>query len=553
MKNSRVIEVRVKCAEPELASQVANRVVDRFVESNYAARYDAMLSASRWLDRQLNDIRKRAKGSQKTLLSYREKYGIVDVDDRQNTFSVREGELIHHHAQAQADRIHFEALLLGAQAFGASSLPQLREKSIVQELASKSAEVSVSLSQGLVSYGINHPEILKLKSQRVELNRLAEEEEGKILGQLVSSLRAAEVREKSLAEEVRREGSLLKRVSQYAILRREAQADEDLYNVLYARVREAGIAAGSKSSNIRVIERAIVPSKASWPNLLLMVPIGLVVACLGGVAAGVAREGMDDSVRSPEDVIIAGGGPRLVLLPETGRNGRRISDGASLRPQSSACQRGMEDIERFMLEQPSSAAAESIRALMGLILLPKQRNKARVLLIASPYPGEGKTTVAYNLALGLAEKGPTCFVDADLRKPNVDNVGGIFAHYRGAVTARDIETPSGDSPNLTYVGSGTGPENPVSVLISDKFQRFMSAIRSRYEFVVIDSPPLLPYADGRFLAAIADGVVLLSYAGVTGRRAMESAVEILTQFSVPILGVVLNGVRVVDIPYRTYR
>jgi capsular exopolysaccharide synthesis family protein len=189
---------------------------------------------------------------------------------------------------------------------------------------------------------------------------------------------------------------------------------------------------------------------------------------------------------------------------------------------------------------------------MGLIMLTRQRNKSQVLLIASPFSREGKTTVAYNLALGLAEKGPTCFVDADLRKPNDGDVGGLFAHYRDAATAEELEAPSGDSGNLTCVSSGTGPENPISVLISDKFRRFTSAIRSRYEFVVIDSPPLLPYADGRFLAALADGAVLVGYAGLTARKSLVSAAEILAQQAVPILGVVLNGVRAVEIPYRGY-
>jgi uncharacterized protein involved in exopolysaccharide biosynthesis/Mrp family chromosome partitioning ATPase len=552
VRNSRVIEVLFKCSERELSAQIANTVVQRFIEDSNLARFDAVMQSSQWLTKQLEDVRNISRNSQALLKRYQEAHGIVDVDDRQNIFSERESELIHYHAQAQADKIQLKSLLMGVRLSGVGSVPQFRDNPITQQLAMKNADVSVLLSQALVTYGEKNPEIEKLRNQRAELEKQSEAHERNVLIQLQTSYRAAELREKTLADEVNQEAVLLNRASRYGILRRDAQAGEDLYNSLYARVKEAGIAAGSKSSNIRMIERGLVPFKASWPNLMFMLPIGLIVACLGGVAAGVVREGMDLSVRSPEDVSFVAGRARLVLLPETRRRGRRDDDGLAIRRALKGQGKNGVRVDRFMLEQPASASAESIRALMGLILLRRQRNKSQVLLIASPLSREGKTTVAYNLALGLAEKGPTCFVDADLRKPNDGDVGGLFAHYRDAATEEELEAPSGDSGNLTCVSSGTGPENPMSILISDKFRRFTSAIRSRYEFVVIDSPPLLPYADGRFLAALADGAVLVGYAGLTARKALVSAAEILTEQAVPILGVVLNGVRAVEIPYRAY-
>jgi uncharacterized protein involved in exopolysaccharide biosynthesis/Mrp family chromosome partitioning ATPase len=536
IRNSRVIEIIFKSCNPELASQIVNTVVQKFGDSDEFGRYDAVRKSSQWLTKQLEDVQNKARYSQLSLKRYREGYGIVDVDDTQNTFSERERELIHYHAQAQAERIQLEALLLGVRSFGVGSVPQFRDNPMTQQLALRSAEVSGLLSQALVIYGEKHPEIEKLRNELAEIRTLIEAHERNMLIEFKTSYGAAQAREKTLAEEVNQEAVLLNRVSRYGILRREAQADEDLYNSLYARVKEAGISAGSKSSNIRVIERGLVPSEATWPNLLLMLPIGLIVACFGGLAVGVVRNGIDGSVRSPEDLSFVASGPRLVLIPETRRGGWRNGDEPASGGTLNAERNAVVSVQRFMLEHPASAAAESIRSLMGLILLTKQKNRAKVLLIASPFPREGKTTVAYNLALGLAEKGPTCFVNADLRKPSDGVVGGLFAHYRNAATAEEIETPSGDCANLTYVGSGTGPENPISVLISDKFRRFTSAIRSRYEFIVIDSPPLLPYADGRFLAALADGAVLVGYAGLTGRKSFESAAEILTQQAVPILG-----------------
>jgi len=552
VRNSRVIEVLFKCSGRELSAEVANAVVQRFIDNSNHARFDAVMKSSQWLTKQLEDVRNISKQSQASLKRYRQEYGIVDVDEKQNIFSERETELIHYHAQAQAEKIQLKSLLMGVRSSGVGSVPQFRDNPITQQLALKGAEVSGLLSQALMIYGEKHPEIEKLRIELAELQNQSDAHERNMLIQFQTSYRLAELREKTLADEVNREATLLNRVSRYSILRRDSQAGEDLYNFLYARVKEAAIAAGSRSSNIRVIERGLVPFEASWPNLILMLPIGLLVACFGGFAAGVVREGMDVSVRSPEDVSFVARGARLVLLPETRRRGGCDDDctaiGRSLKPQ----QKGGVRVERFMLDQPASASAESIRALMGLIMLTRRKSKSQVLLIASPLSREGKTTVAYNLALGLAEKGPTCFVDADLRKPNNGDVGGLFGHYRDAATAEELEAPSGDSGNLTCVSSGTGPENPISVLISDKFRRFTTAIRSRYEFVVIDSPPLLPYADARFLAALADGAVLVGYAGVTARKALASAAEILAQQAVPILGVVLNGVRAVEIPYRGY-
>ncbi len=180
---------------------------------------------------------------------------------------------------------------------------------------------------------------------------------------------------------------------------------------------------------------------------------------------------------------------------------------------------------------------------MSSMLLSEQNKFANVLLVTSSFPKEGKTTIAFNLAAALSQKGPTCLVNADLRKAEADDVSGIFTYYKDAASAEEIQMQCDGAEHLRCVNSGRGEESPINVLVSDKFQNLILRIRKAYRFVVIDSPPLLGYADARVLAAMADFAILVCFEGHTRRKSVENAAAVLSELSVPIVGVALNGAK----------
>src|SRR5208283_4116587 len=316
VKNSRVIEVSFKSPSAELSSEVPNALVSLYVTENYATRYEAVMKSSEWLSRQLDDIRTKAVASNEALANYQKEYGIAEIDDKQNTVSEREGELIRQYTQAQADKIQMESYLRRVQQGDTASVPQFRTNPVIQQITEKLVELRGQLSQAEVSYGDNHPVVARLKNEIAELQRQVQVQEQAIVAEIQAGFATASNREHSLQEEVKETTLQMSQMSHYAILRREAQANQDLYDALYARVKEAGISAASKSSNITVVDKARVLDSPTWPRLSFMLPIAFVVSWVGALAAGIARDGMDGSVRSADDVRCVGGDRTLILVPK---------------------------------------------------------------------------------------------------------------------------------------------------------------------------------------------------------------------------------------------
>jgi capsular exopolysaccharide synthesis family protein len=544
MKNSRVIAVKVRGDNKYLCTEIANGIVQKFLSDISSSRNAAVALSCDLLSGQLKAIRERGQKSQLALSSYSKTYGIVEVDDENNSLSQKESELIHYHALAEADKLQLEATLSAIRDNERADAIVFGNNFNVQQLIGKISDVSGQLTQARVYYDDNHPNIIKLHNQLDELRMELGQLKKQIIGEMQLAYIAAASRERALGSQIDQEEALLTHVSAYNSLRRQAQADEDLYHLLYARMQGAVLSSASRSSTIRRMDQAVVPFRPIWPNPVLMFPLGFVAACFGGIAAGIVKHSMDSTVRSAQDLSAAMKQTSVLPLPITCGVEQVPIAKKSHGVQQSQPRKEWYEIQPFILQEPSSHAAESIRSLMGVIVLNYYQCRSKVFVISSPSSGEGKTTVSLNLAAALAERGPTCFVDADLRKRNRTEMKGIYAHYRNEATAEEIQIRQDGGLNLTCIGAGSGTDNPIAILMSEKFQRLVYKLRCRYDFVVIDSPPILPYADCRLLTLQADGVVLVGYEGRSSKRSIRLAAGILNRLSVPVVGVVLNGARV---------
>ena len=183
----------------------------------------------------------------------------------------------------------------------------------------------------------------------------------------------------------------------------------------------------------------------------------------------------------------------------------------------------------------------------------------QVLLVASPHSGEGKTMLSLNLAAALAERGETCLVDADMRKPNIALALGLRSKLglsdvlQGAAKLDETLIPAPAVPNLTILPAGSPCEDAAKLIVSDSLSELIRELRGRFRFVLIDSPPVVPFADARVLSVLADGVILVGRSGVTKREALSRAVELLHEIrSAPILQTVLNAAEYPAFDYRYY-
>jgi len=535
---SRLIQISFSSHEPALSSLVTNKLLDTFIEESYSTRHDAIVKSTQWLSRQLDDIRKKMDESNRALADFQRTNAIADTGEKGNTVAEEMADLNRQLTQAQADRIQLQAFLARERETSPDTLPQVRSNPVIQQITQKLAEVRADLAQSEIIYGKNHPNIKKLQSQAHELEAQIASQRSAIVGELKTSYAAARAREQMMGAQIGTMTHELNQMAQYNQLRKEAQVNTDFYNNLYAKVKEAGIAAASKSSNMRIIDRARVLDSPTRPHRALNLAMGLFAGIFGGIFLAFMREAIDRRIHTVADVRNWVGLSGILVVPEIeGGKGKLLPASEAARATA-----------RRLLDQPYSPEAEAIRGLHAAIVSSRNGRTPQIVLVVSPLPNEGKTTISVGLAQALAQHSKVCLVDTDLRKPGVGHALGIDAEHglaevlSGSAPPEEVIVADPRLPNLRVVPAGSTRHYPATALNSTAMRKLLIDLRQHYDFVIIDSAPVIPYADVRIMSPMADGIVLVARSGITTREAMARAKEILGDVQgAPILNVVLNG------------
>jgi succinoglycan biosynthesis transport protein ExoP len=557
IKNTRVLELKFSSRDPHLAPSVANTMVTLFVEKNYKTRYEAVMKSSEWLERQLEDVRQKMLSSNQALAAYEKSHGIVDVDDKQSTVTQTISELNHQLTQTQADRMQLEPLVTDLRRSDPDALPQIRDNPMIQALTQRAIEVQADLSQAKAVYGSQSPNVKKLENQTAALQQQLGLQKQQIVKEIQNNYQVARSREKLVSAQIAKVTSQMADMAGYTNLKHEAQVNTDLYNTLYGRIKEAGISAASKSSNVRVFDPARVLDKPTWPRPAASVLIGLILSLFGGVGAALVKGTFDPTVQTSADVAgISTATVSMVPLYSDPRGSRLLGRiGIGRRSLLSASN----SAARVFPQESFSPVAEAIRSLQTTIMFRGRTKPLRVILIVSPFAGEGKTTIAINLAMALSATGRTCLIDADLRRPSVartfrlDAKAGLTDMLQSKLPVRSPLVGIPDMPNLAILPSGPQVPNPAQLVLSKKMGEVINQLRSSSDYVVIDSPPIIPFADARALAALSDGMILVSRTGSTTRDAIVRSVDMLERVGTPVISIVVNGAEVNTPDYQYYR
>jgi succinoglycan biosynthesis transport protein ExoP len=343
---------------------------------------------------------------------------------------------------------------------------------------------------------------------------------------------------------------MAEKLVEYNILKREAEALKTLYDGLMTKLKETAISASLRSSNIRVVDPAMIPSTPARPAKTRNVALAFLVGLVGGIGLALMREYLDNTVKTPDDVETLSRLPSLAVVPQfAGSNGNGRRHGLL---QGFSSNNGLDKrIELVAQHLPKSQMSEAFRALRTSILLSQADHPPQVILVTSALPREGKTTAAANLAVTLAQLGDkTVLVDADLRKPGVGRLlnltGGKYAglsSYLAGVSSLDlVSIPHPAIPNLVAIPTGPLPPNPADLLSSHKLVEAIAELRTKFKFIVIDSPPIMAATDAVILSVQADGVLLVVRSGETPKEAFTRTRDLLNSVKCRILGVVLNAV-----------
>ena len=551
--SSRLLEVSYESIDPVLAARILNAHLDNFKAQNIQSRYEATLEATRFLTSQLNELKLTVKQSEDARINYERQNQIWSVDDKSNTTTQRLGDLDKQLTDAQGETLKKQALYEYAKAGDIDAVPEIRADPLLQELQKKRADFSVQYTEALNQYGPNFPKVQRLLAQMKEVDdQIARESKGIVL-QLESDYREAKQRQELIRQALELQkaetNNMAEKMVQYNILKRESEADKTLYEGLLTKLKEAGISEGLKSSNLRVVDPAMIPSYPARPAKARNIALAFLVGLVGGIGLALLREYLDNTVKTPDDIETLTRLPSLAVVPAFGDDG---SHKRRIRFLGGASANGHEKrIELVAQHLPKSQMSEAFRALRTALLLSQPDHPPQVILVTSALPREGKTTAAANLAVTLAQLGDkTVLVDADLRKPGVGrllNLGsgkyaGLSSYLAGVSTLDLVTVPHPAIPNLAAIPTGPLPPNPADLLSSHKLADAIVELRTKYKFVVIDSPPIMAATDAVILSVQADGVLLVVRSGETPKEAFTRTCDLLTSVKSRMLGVVLNAV-----------
>lgn len=539
-RGTRVIELLYDSTDPAQAANVLNTLTSEWVDWNLDSRWKRTQRTSDWLLNHVGELRQRLEASQQKLQAYARSSGLMFVSDKHSVAEDKLQQLQAELSRAQGERVAKQSRYEIAKALPAESMPEVLENGLLREVQSKRTDLGRQLAEAQALLTPSHYKVKQLQAQVAELDAALSRERGNILNRISNEYESALRREQLLAKAYTNHALLVSdaaaKAVHYDVLKREVETNGQLYESILQKVRESGIASAMRASNIQVLDPAEAPSRPFKPNVAVNSLLGAASGLLVAALVVFAREKADRSFRAPGDVSSYLQLPELGIIP-SGTDQLRLNGSR---------------VELASWKQRPSQLAESFRATLASILVSVDaRDSSTVLLLTSPGPGEGKTTISTNLAIALARTGrEVLLVDADLRKPRVHEIFGLandtglsdLLRAEKRATEHEVRAlcQSTELAGLNVLTSGKGDEETLDLLSRRRSQELMNQLRSQFDAVIIDTPPVMHLADARVLGRLADAVVLVVRAGETSRDVAIAARRRLAEDGIPLLGTILN-------------
>ncbi|MGE5359681.1 MAG: GumC family protein [Bacteroidales bacterium] len=541
IRNSRLVDLKFVSASPQMAMKMANALAEAYIRQNLELRFTTNKEANVWLSDQVNEQKKKVEEAEQALQNYKEQNDAAAVDDRQNIVVQKLADLNAAVTKAKTERFGKEAVYRQLQSMDANgsidTFPAVLSNEYIQKIKSELADLYRQRSQLLDKYGEKWPDVTKVNLAIQGAEAKLKAETSKITASVRAEYESALANERSLVgalESQKNESLSLGRKSiEYSVLQRNAQSNRQIYESLLQRTSETGISSKVEATNIRQVDKAEPPRVPILPRTGRDLTLAFLIAAFCGVGLAFGFEYLDNRIKSPDEVKLHLDLPFLGMIPT-------VKDHA----------------DRALINNGVPAEfSESFQSVRTSVLFSSADQGAHKLVVTSTGPGEGKSLVASNMAMALAQAGQrVLLIDGDMRRPRVHEIFGENQEpgLSNVLTAQSLlpECVRKTAVDKLFVlPAGVIPPNPAELLASKRFAEFLLGLNAAYDWVVIDSPPVLAVADAAIYATTASGVLFVVAADRTTRQAARAALDQLHAVDAKMIGAVLNGVNITRNPY----
>jgi capsular exopolysaccharide synthesis family protein len=552
---TRIVEVLVDSTDPAIAAQYANLLTSEYVDQSMEARWQSSQRTGEWLTKQLDDMRIKLERSEDALQNYAQRNNLLFTGNDTNVDEEKLKQIQDQLTAVQGDRVSKQSRWEMASSAPAASLPDVLNDSSMRGYQEKLSDLRRQQDELLETFTPETTRVKRVNAQISSLEKSLANERDQILRRIRNEYEEAMRKERLLQADYDKQTRLVtvlgEKAIQYNILKREVETNRQLYESMLQRVKEAGLASALKASNVRIVDPAKPPERPYKPRLPLNALLGLLAGGFLAVAFVVTTEKADRALREPSDVPFYLGVRELGVVPSASlleeKKGRKLLGEESQSLVLTNVGLG-EKLELVTVQRRLSALAESFRAALTSIMFSGNGSgPPRMIVVTSPNPSEGKTTVATNLAVAMAETGQrVLLIDGDTRRPRVH---GIFEIENAAGLSDLLKPDCGEwkklvhetaIPNLRVLTAGPGVAAASNMLFSKRLLGALESFKAEFDMVVIDTPPMLQIPDARLFGKVADGVVLVVRANSTTRDAAMACRMRLREDGTNLVGTIMN-------------
>jgi polysaccharide biosynthesis transport protein len=549
-----LIQVSYRHPDRQMAASVANAVVESYIQQMYDNRYRAAARLSTFMEKQMGELRIRMEKSGSALAAFEREFQLINPEEKTSIVSSRLLQLNTEYTAAQADRVRKETAYDSVKAGSPDAAFVSSQGAEMKKLQERLNDAQEKFVQVKTQVGMNHPDYRQAASLIAELTRQTEE-----LQQSSTRRAAVEYQESLAREQMLREAladtknefdQLNARSVQYKALKQDAESDKKLYDELILKIQESSINSGFQGSWIRLADPALPAARPVHHSVPMNMAVAFLLSAAMAIGVVLVTETLNHSVRDPMHVTQMGsrvlGSLPLVRPWKTIDSVPAVvlSQNGSSAGRSSAFRHGVQkenDANRVAFD-------EAVRWIRESILLSDPRRPIRTLLVTSASAREGKSTFAARLAIANAMLDmKTLMIDADLRHPSahvgmgLDNSAGLSDVIRMQRDWKELLQKVPGVPSLEFLAAGP-PSHRVFDQLGGALEHVLEHAYNDYSLIVIDSAPVLQFAEPLKAASLADGVVVLTRANHTDRKALQSVLTVLGGVNARVTGVVLNQV-----------